>query len=357
MSKESKRVKEYDILIPRKSSGSDEAALAAHSKSLQRKQKGLKRWITPRDIDTAREYCTSPDTFIRTVDVTVNGKLRHLITYAPSAKGYALRMLHKHFSIYLQRHYRQSKSSYAYAKKKNIVMCVNKHIRGSVFFKTDIHEYFGSISEERMLNRVLQLPLMKGDAEDVALVTKACFYQGSLPIGFITSPMLSDLFLVTLDRKYAENKLVTYTRYADDFIVSASGENAQKDLVAFRLQLEQDLADLDLELNRKKTYIRRLNIPGDAIHVLGLNIVKTENRKNRITVSDSYIRKTCKAICAWLNGEEQDDEPDAAFAKVYGQIAFIRQCSADSYAKLQHMTKIKCGYSGDWSAEALKKRK
>ena len=162
---------------------------------------------------------------------------------------------------------------------------------------------------------------------------------------------------MTLDNKYAKCKKVVYTRYADDFIVSASGENAQRDLIAFRLQLEQDLAELDLELNRKKTYIRTLSVPGDAIHVLGLNIVKTETETNRITISDRYVRKTCKALCAWLNGNRLLDDPDAEFAKIYGQISFIRQCSSDSYEKLKRMTAIKCGYSSEWTAESLRDSK
>lgn len=314
----------------------------------------LDRWIKPEHLDTAREYLTSPEAFTRTIDVTINGKLRHLITYRPNQKGYALRVLHKAFSTYLQQRYRPSVASYAYMKKKSIVQCVNKHMYGTSFFKTDIHAYFDSISEERMLQRIHRLRRARGDWENIELATKACFYEGRLPIGFITSPVLSDLFLVTLDRKYAKNKKITYTRYADDFIVSASGEDAQKHLVAFRLQLEQDLAELDLELNRKKTYIRILSAPGDAIHVLGLNIVRTETDKNRITISDRYIRKTCLAVCAWLNGDDPGTDPDATFAKVYGQVSFVRQCSDGSFAKLQRMTRVKCGYNGDWTVNALK---
>ena len=321
----------------------------------QEKRRSLNKWIKPEDIDTAREYNVSPDDFIRTIDVTINGKLRHLITYVPNEKGYALRKLHDHFSSYLQGRYRPSTASYAYMKKKNIAMCASKHLSSNVFFKTDIHAYFDSISEERMLKRIHRLQCVKLDWDVLTELTKACFYQGRLPIGFITSPVLSDLFLVTLDNKYAKCKKVVYTRYADDFIVSASGENAQRDLIAFRLQLEQDLAELDLELNRKKTYIRTLSVPGDAIHVLGLNIVKTETDTNRITISDRYVRKTCMAICAWLKGENQENDPDSTFAKIYGQISFIRQCSTASYAKLQRMTKVKCGYRGDWTVEALKK--
>ena len=90
--------------------------------------------------------------------------------------------------------------------------------------------------------------------------------------------------------------------------------------------------------------------------MLGLNIVKTETDTNRITISDRYVRKTCKALCAWLNGDRLLDDPDSEFAKIYGQISFIRQCSADSYAKLQRMAKVKYGYNGAWTAESTKSK-
>ena len=40
--------------------------------------------------------------------------------------------------------------------------------------------------------------------------------------------------------------------------------------------MEKDLAGLDLQLNCKKTYFRQLNVPGDTIHVLGVNIVRLQ---------------------------------------------------------------------------------
>lgn len=312
----------------------------------------VNRCVGPELVEVAKEYIAEPDAFIRTVDVTINGKLRHLITYMPNEKGWALRCVHKAFASYLQRRYRPSAASFAYIKKKNIVMCVKQHLHGTVFLKTDIHAYFDSVSEERMIKRIRELRRAKGDWETIELLTKASFYKGHLPIGFITSPVLSDLFLVTLDRKYKKVANVTYTRYADDFIVSATGENARKSLADFRLRLEQDLGELDLELNRKKTYIRTLKIAGDAIHVLGLNIVKTEMPTNRITVSDRYIRKTCKDICTWFeNGNANDD---ITLAKIRGQIAFIRQCSADSYRKLEKMVQIKCGEHRDEMGDPVK---
>ena len=304
-------------------------------------------------IDAANGYLQAPEEYIRFFDVNINGKLRHLVTYQANEKGARLRILHTNFAQYLSTRYRRASSSYAYAKGKNILDCVKRHLQGEVFLKTDIHAYFDSITYENMTACISKLKLIREDMDTISLIAKACFYDGRLPLGFTSSPVLSDLYLVRLDRKYQKNKQLTYTRYADDFIISASGPDARVNLVAFRLQMEKDLDHLDLQLNRKKTYIRHLKNPGDAIHVLGVNIVRTDKMINRITISDRYVRDTCKALCAWIKNPQSDADQEL-FSKLYGRISFIKQCSKSSYDKLQKMTQIKCGYNGPLTAKALK---
>ena len=207
-------------------------------------------------MDTAEGYVKNPDDYIRFFDVTINGKLRHLVTYRPDENGRELRILHAGIAKFLGQKYHQAKSSYAYAKRKSFIQCVNRHLQGEYFFKTDIHSYFDSITYENLIKRFSRLRVPKEDKEILSRQVKACFYENRLPLGFVSSPVISDFYLYSLDRKYQKNESVTYTRYADDFIVSASGPDARKALVEFRVQLEKDLEKLGLELNLKKTYIR-----------------------------------------------------------------------------------------------------
>ena len=317
------------------------------------KKTAFKSFVSKEDLETAAAYISSPNEFVRAMDVAINGKLRHLITYTPSKNGHALRILHKRFAAFLQARHCQAISSYAYAKNKNIIMCVEQHLYSTVFLKTDIHAYFDSLAFERMLSKFREMNFAKKDLKNIELVVKACFYQNSLPIGFVSSPVISDLFLTTLDHEYEKIEGIVYTRYADDFIISTSGDDAMKRLSDFLLKLERDLKDLGLVLNGKKTYTRSLLAPGDAIHVLGLNLVRTEVAANRITVSDRYIRATCKDVCAWIEGVDRGPAPEKTFAKLYGKISFIQQCSSSSFEKLKKMTKIKCGYSGSWNDQDL----
>ena len=306
--------------------------------------------------DAADGYLRDPEAYIRFFQVIINGKLRHLVTYQPTEEGRALRALHTSFARFLSGKYKSAASSFAYAKGKNILDCVNKHLDGEVFLKTDIHAYFDSISCEKMLNRIKELRLGKKCLENIDLVTKACFFQGKLPLGFTSSPIMSDLFLVSLDQEYQVIEGINYTRYADDFIISSSGEGAEQKLALFKDQLEKDLSCLNLELNRRKTYIRTLKAPGDAIHVLGVNIVKTDTEKNRVTISDRYIRETCRMVCDWMANPASDDDGEI-LSKLIGRIGFIKQCSGSSFQKMIKMTRIKTGKDCDLSIKALRKFK
>ncbi len=174
-----------------------------------------------------------------------------------------------------------------------------------------------------------------------------CFYQNRLPLGFVTSPMLSDIYLHKLDEYFAAKEDIIYTRYADDFIISATGEKAMDILRDVNVELISKLNDYSLEENQKKTYIRQLKQNGDAIRVLGLNIVYVEPGSNRISVSDKFIREISINYCYYLEQlKKRDlDERELAdlFAMVYGKMEYVRCCSLQSYAKLQKMLSVKLG--------------
>lgn len=100
------------------------------------------------------------------------------------------------------------------------------------------------------MEKILQLSDCKRYADKLRKIIEACFYEGRLPIGFITSPVLSDIYLTSVDMKYSKVKAFTYTRYADDFIISSNKD--MKVLEDARTDLENELASLCLELNHHR---------------------------------------------------------------------------------------------------------
>ncbi len=301
----------------------------------------------------ADEYVANEEDFLRHFVVVINGKRRKLVTYAKGEKGNALRELHTYVSKYIRNLYKQSPASFAYAKNKNIIDCLKVHGKSSAFLKTDIHSYFDSITYDGTQCVLNKYKRYQKNSDKMNVLLKACFYNGRLPLGFVSSPVISDIFLVALDRKYSHRKDVLYTRYADDFIISSTEMNSEIKLKEVCDELKNDLQHQDLFLNHKKTYIRTLKQNGDAIHLLGVNLVKTDGSDNRITVSDRYIRKTCRGLSELLNFSGDSEEKEELFNTVCGQISFIQMCSHDSMNKLQKMVYVKCGYSGSLKTSSI----
>lgn len=288
----------------------------------------------------AKHYLENPAEYVQEFVCTINGKLRHITTYAKGEKGLDLRKLHTWFSRDIKKRYMSSCSSFAYKKGSNILKCVEKHKTSSAFLKADIHAYFDSIRQDLLVKRIMNSKICRENKKEYELLIRACFYEGRVPIGFISSPVLSDIYLSNLDNKYSKKEDICYTRYADDFIISSNNKDVLTDL---RVLLEKDLFGYGLELNKKKTYIRELKHTGDSIHVLGVNLVREENGSNRLTISDRYLRDISMEYGKWMRTGQTEDESKLQFAKLKGMIQFVHDCSEDSYQKLRRIVSIKCG--------------
>lgn len=292
------------------------------------------------------EYLAHPEEFIRTFTVVINGKRRNIITYQPNEKGAKLRNLQRLFVCVLRGLHQPSEHSYAYKEGTSTKACLEQHLTNDHFLKTDIHAYFDSVSFELLREKVFALsPMMRQEQAYWTKILSACFYEGKMPIGFVSSPMLSDIFLKDVDERFGNMEGISYTRYADDFIISSSGDEEENRLQYLLEELNREMEARKLELNKKKTYFRHLRQEGDAIHVLGLNLVRTAGETNRITVSDRFIRETSMELCQLMQEKKQlnDWEARKRFCAVMGRVGYITYASEQSARKLQKMLRVKTG--------------
>ena len=303
------------------------------------------------------DYIRDPEKYVYQYKCIVNGKTRQIVTYRRSTtEGQRLEHLHKLFSLSLRSTYVPHQLSFAYQKNKNVVMCLNEHIYSDAFLKADIHSYFDTISFNLLLERIQDVcncPKYRMSA--LKKIVAACFYQGRLPIGFVSSPILSDIYLKDLDDCMSALDNICYSRYADDFIISSSGNGADKQLAFALNQLKSELAGHKLELNEKKTFIRRLKNEGDSIRLLGLNLVKTKGLLNRITVSHKYLMEITKDLSFLLQNKNTIEplEMRSKFTSVMGKVTFVTWASRESAAKLQKLLFVKTGRRIELSYKGL----
>lgn len=180
-------------------------------------------------------------------------------------------------------------AAFAYAIDRRIKDHAVKHCGADWILKLDIKDFFSNISERQVYEVFLSLgytkllsfemarictrvtPKRKGkrwetDNQDIGIREYYCGHIGSLPQGAPTSPALSNLVFVCIDKqleKLAHSVGATYSRYADDLCFSFTHARRQ-DVFAAKKQISELLWSNGFRENSKKTQI----IPPGARKIL-----------------------------------------------------------------------------------------
>jgi hypothetical protein len=178
-------------------------------------------------------------------------------------------------------------------------------------FRMDLKDAFGSITKSLLRDGLIEIKnqnLVLDTIEQLAKLSNICMYKGSLPVGAPTSPMMLNISLTIMD-EYAHKTIKTiaynrykeqikYTRYADDIVISSTGNNASKLVPVMRSVIEH----FGLTVNNKKT---RIMSHKTGIFVTGINLV---NSYTHISVSRRRRDKIRAAIynAAKLKGDERE---------------------------------------------------
>lgn len=123
------------------------------------------------------------------------------------------------------------------------------HLGKKQALKVDLHDFFPSIRSSRVITVFEEIGYPRPTAR---ILAELCCLKRKLPQGAPTSPALSNIIALSLDRKMAalaQRHGLTYTRYADD--LTFSGDNLSKD--ALLRSIEQIVEEEGFTLNRKKT--------------------------------------------------------------------------------------------------------
>jgi RNA-directed DNA polymerase len=165
---------------------------------------------------------------------------------------------------------------FSYRKGVNIRDAVSPHAASKFFYQTDVANFFGSITknvvERKLKTQLGNVPI--ADLHDyTSLILELITHQNTLPLGFPTSPSISNTCLYDFDIELAqqcEQASIQYTRYADDIILSSNDFSALEEKSPIIPQLLKDLVHSNITLNEAKTrFLRR----GQKIKLLGLVVL------------------------------------------------------------------------------------
>jgi len=115
-----------------------------------------------------------------------------------------------------------SEHAMAYVRGKKLIDNLSPHSGNRYFLSIDIEDFFPSIRRWRV-ERVFEL--LGYSKQAVMILANLCTYFGGLPQGGVTSPSLSNLTTIKLDRRLAgliSRRNIVFTRYADDMTFSTN---------------------------------------------------------------------------------------------------------------------------------------
>lgn len=290
------------------------------------------------DIKLMDEYIKNPLEYVEPYKLKTKRKIRHIVKYNNNDAGKKIRNLHNKLLEMLTLNYEYNSNSYAYRKGYSIFDCVKQHVDSTSFLVLDIKSFFNSITYN-LMQKALGDSLFNECSKKIQidLIVRCLLYENSIPLGYVTSPLLSDIIMKDFDTSInqilsSHYPSIIYTRYADDMIFSSKNtiSSDEKDKIL-------DIASMllhkkKLRINDKKTRLLCLKNQGDHVKLLGLNIIK-DNNNNIITVGKKYIYDTAKLYLKYLeelNSEILSDEDKFYGEKIIsGRIAYIKQIEGD----------------------------
>ena len=291
--------------------------------------------INDRDKQLINDYCMNSDDYVEDRIIKVSGKNRKIIQYRDTHKGRHLMRLHKRIANVLSSLFPPSKYAYAYKKETCTKMCIEQHIESNHFIKLDVHSFFNSLTTRNVCFSFLKRIMTTLDKRFKPLgpklkmvnnVLRCCFYKDHLPLGFITSPILSDIYMNWFDNQIGDKyPSIKFTRYADDILISS--KRKAKKLKECEQDIIASLSNLKLKTNNKKRLVVSLKNEGDSIRFLGVNIVKRNGYKE-LTISKSYLLEYARRIYK----EKHKKHPDES--KIKGILNYVKSISKVSYAHL-----------------------
>lgn len=124
--------------------------------------------------------------------------------------------------------------SHGFERNRSIITNAEKHKSKKWVLNIDLCNFFDEFNFGRVRGYFLKNNNFSLSAEISTLIAKIACHQDKLPQGSPCSPVITNLILVSLDRRLSNlcnNVGCTYTRYADDITISTNKKEFPKKIV------------------------------------------------------------------------------------------------------------------------------
>ena len=268
--------------------------------------------------------------------IRTKNKTRKIVTYC--SNDCELRKRHEKINNFLQERFVPSIFAKGYVKRRSIYQNTLSHMYNDYFIMLDIKDFFPHICHKQLIEKIYKEINLKSSNQ---ITKKGCkeivdicsVSSRGIPLGFITSPILSNIYLKEFDNvfygKLKQMRLnnIIYTRYADDITVSFKYDQKDKNI-----EIENQIIDaasailtrLGLQINKKKTRSFNLNI-SNHVRITGVNIIK-KGEIRRLTVG-----RTIKKQLYWDAIKCLQEKETSQIQYVKGMQSYILSIEKQGY--------------------------
>lgn len=223
--------------------------------------------------------------------------------------------------------------SQAFEKGKSIFTNAKIHRKKRFIVNVDLENFFDNIHFGRVRGYFIKNKNFQLAEEVATVIAQLTCFEGSLPQGAPTSPIISnyicnifDLRIIKLAKKYKLN----YTRYADDLTFSSNDKYFMENWDAFWGKLKKEVERAGFHLNEKKT---RVSYKDSRQEVTGVVV------NEKISVKREYYKNTrAMANNLYKTGEFYINGEKGSLNQLEGRFTFINQ--AECFGKKTNFNQL-----------------
>lgn len=230
-----------------------------------------------------------------------------------------------------------SDNSTAYSLGSNNIKNAQRHLHSKMLIKTDLVNFFESITEKQVYKIFKKLGYDKYLSFCFARIcTVQCKNNfRHLPQGAPTSPMLANIACIDMDNKLealARKYDLTYTRYSDD--LTFSSEDISLDFENILNEIRDVIISHKFMLHKNKTRIVK---PSHRKIVTGILL---DSAGGKISVPRNYFLHVkaelyCMEKFGFINHcKKTNQSPVVVFNVIKGRIEYIKQVDISKWNKL-----------------------
>jgi retron-type reverse transcriptase len=216
-------------------------------------------------------------------------------------------------------------AAHGFRAKHSIVSNATPHVGNAMVVNLDVRNFFPSTSRD-LVWKALRRSVPAGMSDGAFnLLVDVCCYDGALPIGAPSSPVLANIVLSPVDAalsKAATRFDLQYTRYADD--LTFSGHDDAKRIIPFVAKV---LGDYGFVIEPKKINIfrrgRRQIVTGLVVNER-VNVARYVRRRLR-----AAVHRRCQGQAPSWHGRDMGD------AELLGRIAALGAVRPEEAAELR----------------------